>query len=88
LSRVDYHWELTGGDDPAIDPAEIAWDESLTDARIAEILSTLEGAPLGLGEDDEFRISLAGVQEKTALLYLNDAWHIPHGRTEDVKQWM
>jgi serine/threonine-protein kinase HipA len=66
-----------------IDPGQAGAvnSDSLTDARIAEILSTLEGAPLGLGEDDEFRISLAGVQEKTALLYLNDAWHIPHGST-------
>ena len=31
--------------------------------------------------DGEFRISIAGAQEKTALLYWKDRWHIPHGTT-------
>ncbi len=66
-----------------IDPGPVgAVDiDILTDARIAEILAALEGAPLGLGEDAEFRISLAGMQEKTAFLLLNDTWHVPHGST-------
>lgn len=55
--------------------------EAVSASRVAEILSRLESAPLGIGEDEEFRISLAGVQEKTALLYMNDKWHIPHGTT-------
>ena len=38
-------------------------------------------APLGLDEDAAFRISIAGAQEKTALLYWNDKWHIPRGAT-------
>lgn len=32
-------------------------------------------------EDDDFRISLAGVQEKTALLLLEGKWCIPKGNT-------
>ncbi|NTV01821.1 MAG: type II toxin-antitoxin system HipA family toxin [Chlorobiaceae bacterium] len=32
-------------------------------------------------EGDEFRISLAGAQEKTALLFHNGQWMIPHGPT-------
>ena len=52
-----------------------------SDEEIADRLSNLATAPLGIGDDDEFRISIAGVQEKTALLRLNDAWHIPHGST-------
>jgi serine/threonine-protein kinase HipA len=32
-------------------------------------------------EDEEFRISIAGAQEKTALLYWKDHWCIPHGST-------
>jgi serine/threonine-protein kinase HipA len=66
-----------------IDPGQVGTVNSdiLTDTRIAEILAALEGAPLGLGDDAEFRISLAGVQEKTALLNLNDTWHVPHGST-------
>ena len=30
---------------------------------------------------EEFRISLAGAQEKTALLLWNGHWHVPHGTT-------
>lgn len=70
---------LPEGMDPG--PAGAVNSDILTDVRIAEILAALEGAPLGLGDDAEFRISIAGMQEKTALLYLNDAWHIPHGST-------
>jgi len=31
--------------------------------------------------DDEFRISIAGAQEKTALLFHEGKWNIPHGST-------
>lgn len=31
--------------------------------------------------DEEFRISLAGAQEKTALLRYNGQWLVPHGST-------
>jgi serine/threonine-protein kinase HipA len=37
--------------------------------------------PLGMKGDDDFRISIAGAQEKTALLRLNDKWHRPLGVT-------
>ncbi|MHB8884422.1 MAG: HipA domain-containing protein [Methylovirgula sp.] len=37
--------------------------------------------PLGVGNDREFRISLAGAQEKTALLRWKGKWHVPHGTT-------
>ena len=52
-----------------------------SDAEIAAILGDLASSPLGVGEDEEFRISLAGAQEKTALLYWKKGWHIPHGTT-------
>jgi hypothetical protein len=32
-------------------------------------------------EDDEFRISLAGAQEKSALLWHAGQWQLPHGAT-------
>jgi serine/threonine-protein kinase HipA len=48
---------------------------------IARKLGDLEAAPLGMDEDDEFRISLAGAQEKTAFLLWNRKWHVPHGAT-------
>lgn len=42
----------------------------------------LDNAPLGmLKEEDDFRISIAGAQEKTALLKQGDKWYIPHGLT-------
>lgn len=39
--------------------------------------------PLGahLEDDDDFRISIAGAQEKTALLRIGNAWHRPLGAT-------
>ncbi len=49
--------------------------------EIAALLARLARAPLGLGEDEDFRISLAGAQEKTALLRKDDAWWTPHGAT-------
>jgi serine/threonine-protein kinase HipA len=51
------------------------------DKEIAAIVSNLAPNPLGIGPDREFRISLAGAQEKTALLYWKDKWHVPHGTT-------
>lgn len=38
-------------------------------------------APLGLARDDAFRISVAGAQEKTALLWHDGRWIKPHGTT-------
>src|ERR1700722_20362524 len=37
--------------------------------------------PLGHDHDDDFRISIAGAQEKTALLSMGNAWYRPHGAT-------
>jgi serine/threonine-protein kinase HipA len=51
------------------------------DSEIAGILGDLEAAPLGLGEDEDFRISLAGAQEKTALLRQKGRWYKPSGTT-------
>lgn len=48
---------------------------------IAAKLRDLAETPLGVDEDEEFRISLAGAQEKTALLYWKSGWHVPHGAT-------
>lgn len=61
-------------------PGEIQAD-SLTDAQIADTLANLAAAPLGLTNDQPFRISIAGAQEKTALLRLNGQWLRPRGAT-------
>jgi serine/threonine-protein kinase HipA len=53
----------------------------IDDDYIARKIGDLNATPLGLDEDEEFRISLAGVQEKTAFLLWNDKWHVPHGTT-------
>ncbi len=51
------------------------------EAQIADMLRNLASAPLGLEEEDDFRISIAGVQEKTALLRHGDEWIRPSGMT-------
>lgn len=54
----------------------------ISDARVAAVLADLGNTPLGLtAEDEEFRISIAGAQEKTALLLWKNRWHLPRGTT-------
>ena len=55
--------------------------EPLTDAEIAETLRNYQTMPLGMQKDSDFRISLAGAQEKTALLRLGNRWCRPHSAT-------
>lgn len=55
--------------------------EPLSDADIAAILKNYRSMPLGMREDKNFRISVAGAQEKTALLKIDDQWHLPLGTT-------
>jgi serine/threonine-protein kinase HipA len=62
-------------------PAGLIDARAVSDDEIAAIMADLGRSPLGLGDDREFRISLAGAQEKTALLFWNGQWHIPHGTT-------
>lgn len=56
------------------------------DKEIGKRISSLGRVPLGIhtgdesGEDD-FRISIAGVQEKTAFLRIGSQWHLPLGPT-------
>ncbi|HEY2918401.1 MAG TPA: type II toxin-antitoxin system HipA family toxin [Candidatus Binatia bacterium] len=54
---------------------------SVGDGYIARKIGDLTATPLGVDEDEEFRISLAGMQEKTALLFWKKKWHVPHGTT-------
>ena len=55
--------------------------EPVSEEGIEKLLKTLVRAPLGLGADKEFRISVAGAQEKTALLHYKGKWWRPHGTT-------
>jgi len=54
----------------------------LNSAEVAEVLrhATAATAP-GFMEDDDFRISIAGAQEKTALLQMDGQWCMPQGAT-------
>jgi serine/threonine-protein kinase HipA len=56
----------------------------LSEAEIETMLTRTVSAPtLGAADqsDDDFRISLAGAQEKTALLWHEGQWKRPHGAT-------
>ncbi len=55
----------------------------LTDGQIVRLLNNYRNAPLGMNAEDgdDFRISIAGAQEKTALLRNDDAWLLPVGAT-------
>ncbi|AWO81760.1 type II toxin-antitoxin system HipA family toxin [Serratia marcescens] len=55
--------------------------EPLNENQIEELLDGYQTAPLGMDEDADFRISLAGAQEKTALLWYQDCWQRPQGST-------
>lgn len=57
------------------------YGELVDDEAIERLLKSLSQAPLGLSRDDDFRISVAGAQEKTALLWLDGQWFKPHGTT-------
>lgn len=57
----------------------------LDEAAVAQALrNTLSPAPVGgrdTSDDQDFRISIAGAQEKTALLWFKGQWCMPHGAT-------
>ena len=55
--------------------------EEVSEEEIERILAGLGRAPLGMDMDDEFRISVAGAQEKTALLLKDGRWMRPTGAT-------
>ncbi|MEM5468825.1 type II toxin-antitoxin system HipA family toxin [Celeribacter marinus] len=55
--------------------------EPVDEAQIEAILSDLDLAPLGIRRENDFRISVAGAQEKTALLRKDGQWIEPTGTT-------
>jgi serine/threonine-protein kinase HipA len=56
----------------------------LSDARIGAMLSDLAQTPLGIRAEQDFRISVAGAQEKTALLFHEGQW-VPEGLVASVR---
>lgn len=63
---------------PAPGPAR---GKALTENRIADLIKNLRVQPLGIQADSDFRISIAGVQDKTALLKRRGKWLMPDGPT-------
>ena len=55
--------------------------EAITDKDIEGLLNNLARVPLGLDREHDFRISVAGAQEKTALLLHKGKWLRPSGIT-------
>ncbi|MDN7897629.1 type II toxin-antitoxin system HipA family toxin [Burkholderia cepacia] len=53
----------------------------LSDDDVARVLDQASGVATAGGDDDDFRLSLAGAQEKTALLFHDGRWMRPHGAT-------
>ncbi|HEV2898201.1 MAG TPA: type II toxin-antitoxin system HipA family toxin [Pseudaminobacter sp.] len=68
---------LPDGVDPG--PAGASDGKRVSDDDVAQMINNLAAAPLGLGEDEDFRISIAGAQEKTALLRKDGHWLKPIG---------
>ena len=62
----------------ALQPVEGA---PISDAEIEVLLANLARAPLGIDPEQDFRISVAGAQEKTALLRHQGQWMRPIGTT-------
>lgn len=53
----------------------------ISEIEIESILKNLKNYPFGLNPESDFRISVAGVQEKTAFLKNKNGWYIPLGTT-------
>ena len=51
--------------------------EPLNNNEVENVLKNYRTFPLGMEESEDFRISLAGAQEKTALLYYQNQWQRP-----------
>ncbi len=68
------------GLDPG-DPTKMEY-RPVSDDEIATRIASLATNPLGMNPDeDDFRISIAGIQEKTAFLRVDGQWQLPLGPT-------
>ena len=55
--------------------------ETVSPEEIESTLNDLDARPLGIRKDRDFRLSIAGAQEKTALLFHEGQWYEPSGST-------
>lgn len=67
--------------DSAPGPAGVVEGDPIGDDEIASTIQNLAVAPLGITDDERFRISIAGAQEKTAFLLHNGKWWRPRSTT-------
>ena len=70
---------LAEGEEPG--DSRVLTGELLSDNQIAAMLKDLGRTPLGIRAERDFRISVAGAQEKTALLFRDGRWVEPTGTT-------
>jgi len=54
---------------------------SISNRDIGTLLKHYQTAPLGMDRNSDFRISITGAQEKTALLWHEKKWQLPHAAT-------
>ncbi len=73
---------LPDGDTPVgLDRLEYTTLQESDVARILRDVTAKQGPSANDHEEDDFRLSIAGAQEKTALLRLDGQWHRPIGAT-------
>lgn len=72
---------IADGEDEDIDSTAAIEGDAVDEEAIEKLLGSLAQAPLGLSREDDFRISVAGAQEKTALLWHDGRWLKPRGTT-------
>jgi serine/threonine-protein kinase HipA len=67
--------------DPKGAPVKSIQGKPLSERQIAALLKNYQQQPLGMSGAKDFRISIAGAQEKTALLFKDGRWQLPLGTT-------
>ena len=67
-----------GAPAPRVDVIE---SQPLTDTAVERLLANVTSDEPATGDDADLRISIAGAQEKTALLRIGRRWHRPLGAT-------
>ena len=71
---------ISVGEEPSAKKPTVA-GKAVSEREIEHLLASLARAPLGLDREQDFRISVAGAQEKTALLRFKGKWLKPQGIT-------
>jgi serine/threonine-protein kinase HipA len=72
---------FSDGADINLSNLNVIQGEEISEEDIEKLLNNLARVPLGLDREHDFRISVAGAQEKTALLFHNGKWLRPSGTT-------